>query len=70
MTVEDPATLDRCTAVWAVVTYVIADMQEMLPREGAYPSSEPTEPSTGTATVTLSSIITWAISLILIVYQG
>nr|XP_033790342.1 carboxypeptidase Q [Geotrypetes seraphini]XP_033790345.1 carboxypeptidase Q [Geotrypetes seraphini] len=32
MTVQDPALMNLCAAVWAVVSYVIADMEEMLPR--------------------------------------
>ncbi|XP_029447617.1 carboxypeptidase Q [Rhinatrema bivittatum] len=32
MTVQDPAQMNLCAAVWAVVSYVIADMEEMLPR--------------------------------------
>ena len=33
MTVEDPDTLDLCAAVWAVVAYCVADLDDMLPRE-------------------------------------
>lgn len=33
MTVEDPHVLDLCAAVWAVVSYVMADIDEMLPRD-------------------------------------
>ncbi|KAK7116317.1 carboxypeptidase Q-like [Littorina saxatilis] len=32
MTVEDAHTLDLCSAVWAVVSYAVADMEDMLPR--------------------------------------
>lgn len=32
MTVQDPDEMDLCAAVWAVVSYVVADMEEMLPR--------------------------------------
>ncbi|XP_030072898.1 carboxypeptidase Q isoform X2 [Microcaecilia unicolor] len=32
MTVQDPTLMNLCAAVWAVVSYVIADMEEMLPR--------------------------------------
>lgn len=32
MTVMDPKQMNVAAAVWAVVSYVIADMEEMLPR--------------------------------------
>lgn len=32
MTVQDPNQMNLCAAVWAVVSYIIADMEEMLPR--------------------------------------
>lgn len=32
MTVENPRDLDLCTAVWASVSYILADMSIMLPR--------------------------------------
>lgn len=32
MTVEDPHTLDLCAALWAVVSFAVADMEDMLPR--------------------------------------
>ncbi|KAL8602312.1 hypothetical protein ACOMHN_022825 [Nucella lapillus] len=32
MTVENAHTLDLCSAVWAVVAYSVADMEDMLPR--------------------------------------
>ncbi|XP_019406415.1 PREDICTED: carboxypeptidase Q isoform X2 [Crocodylus porosus] len=31
MTVQDPSQMNLCAAVWTVVSYVIADMEEMLP---------------------------------------
>ena len=34
MEVEDPDVLDLCTIVWAVTTYVIANLEEKLPRSG------------------------------------
>lgn len=33
MTVQDPDAMDLCAAVWAVVAYTVADLDEMLPRE-------------------------------------
>ena len=32
MTVEDAHALDLCSAVWSVVAYAVADMEDMLPR--------------------------------------
>ncbi|XP_036395494.1 carboxypeptidase Q-like [Megalops cyprinoides] len=32
MTVQDPVEMNLCSAVWAIVSYVIADLDEMLPR--------------------------------------
>ncbi|KAG2464828.1 carboxypeptidase Q-like isoform X2 [Polypterus senegalus] len=32
MSVQDPIQMNLCSAVWAVVAYVVADLQEMLPR--------------------------------------
>ncbi|KAG9276536.1 carboxypeptidase Q-like [Astyanax mexicanus] len=32
MTVQDPTEMNLCSAVWAVVAYVVADLDEMLPR--------------------------------------
>ncbi|CAG6015811.1 unnamed protein product [Menidia menidia] len=32
MTVQDPGDMDLCSALWAVVAYVVADLQDMLPR--------------------------------------
>ncbi|KAG5856784.1 hypothetical protein ANANG_G00011550 [Anguilla anguilla] len=32
ITVQDPEEMSLCSAVWAVVSYVIADLEEMLPR--------------------------------------
>lgn len=32
MTVQDPQDMDLCSALWAIVAYVVADLQDMLPR--------------------------------------
>lgn len=32
MSVQDPVQMNLCSAVWAVVSYVVADLEEMLPR--------------------------------------
>lgn len=32
MTVQDPREMNLCSALWAVVAYVVADLQDMLPR--------------------------------------
>ncbi|KAM9489076.1 carboxypeptidase Q-like isoform 1-T1 [Clarias gariepinus] len=32
MTVQNPAEMNLCSALWAVVSYVVADLDEMLPR--------------------------------------
>ena len=33
MTVQDPDAMDLCAAVWTVVAYTVADLDEMLPRD-------------------------------------
>lgn len=32
MTVQDPQDMNLCSALWAVVAYVVADLEDMLPR--------------------------------------
>lgn len=32
MTVQDPGDMNLCSALWAVVAYVVADLEDMLPR--------------------------------------
>lgn len=32
MSVQDPQEMNLCSALWAVVAYVVADLQDMLPR--------------------------------------
>lgn len=32
MSVQSSEDMDRCSALWAVVSYVVADLQDMLPR--------------------------------------
>lgn len=32
MTVQDPREMNLCSALWAVVAYVVADLEDMLPR--------------------------------------
>ena len=36
MTALDAEELDHCTAVWATVAYAVANLDELLPRQGAY----------------------------------
>ena len=42
LTVYNPDVMDSCAVVWTVVSYVVADLQEMLPREGEYPEQPET----------------------------
>lgn len=32
MNVQDPRDMNLCSALWAVVAYVVADLEDMLPR--------------------------------------
>lgn len=32
MAVQDPGEMNLCSALWAVVAYVVADLEDMLPR--------------------------------------
>lgn len=32
MAVQDPGEMNLCAALWAVVAYVVADLEDMLPR--------------------------------------
>ena len=45
MTVEDPDELDRCSALFTVAAYVVANLDEKLPRTGEYPYSDTPFPS-------------------------
>ena len=45
MTMEDPDNLDLCTIVWAAVTYVVANLEDKLPRAGDYPQPDPSSAS-------------------------
>ncbi|XP_056900770.1 carboxypeptidase Q-like isoform X3 [Takifugu flavidus] len=36
MTVQDPGDMNLCSALWAVVAYVVADLEDMLPRRLEY----------------------------------
>ena len=32
MTVQDPVAMNLCSALWAVVSYTVADLPDILPR--------------------------------------
>lgn len=32
MTVQDPVEMNLCAALWSVVAFVVADLEDMLPR--------------------------------------
>lgn len=36
MTVQDPVAMNLCSAVWAVTAYVVADLDEILPRDKVF----------------------------------
>lgn len=47
MTVMDPKQMNVAAAVWAVVAYVVADMEEMLPRSWGEQEERPLSSLTG-----------------------
>jgi len=36
MTVQDPVAMNLCSAVWAVTAYVVADLDDLLPRDSQF----------------------------------
>lgn len=60
MTLEDPVELDMNSVLWAVTTYVVANLEDMLPREGDYPTGPPPVPgSTVSGSAMVLSSLTW-----------
>ena len=47
MTMMDPDVLDLCSITWASAAYVVANLEEPLPRQGAYPTGDPATGDTG-----------------------
>ena len=64
MTVIDPDELDRCAILWTTVAYAIADLDELLPRQGSYPLSS-TASSVWEQRITYSVVTFWAAILFL-----
>jgi len=42
MSVQDPIEMNLCAAVWAVTAYVVADLDDMLPRDDMLPQDNQT----------------------------
>ena len=41
LNIVDPDELDLCSIVWTVANYVVANLDDQLPRDGDYPTKEP-----------------------------
>lgn len=44
MNILDPDVLDLCSVTWTSVAYVVADLEEPLPKSGDYPSHASSSP--------------------------
>ena len=51
MTVEDSDELDRCSALFTVAAYVVANLEDMLPRDGDYPDDGVYPPPSGATAI-------------------
>ena len=60
----DPDELDLCSIVWTVASYVVANLEDQLPREGDYPTKEP--PTGGSAVCIPSAVSIMAVAVILL----
>jgi carboxypeptidase Q len=69
MTVQDADDLDMCTVVWATVAYVVASLDDLLPRTGDYVVSDAagsqlhyTSAGSLSIILVLAAVATWFIS--------
>ena len=62
MSIEDPDELDRCACVFAVSAYVVANMEQRLPRDGDYPFTGPM-PGKGVVTIAPVSMVLLLVAL-------
>ena len=65
LNILDPDELDLCAIVWTVANYVVANLEDQLPREGAYPTKPPSA-----ATSVLPSFFVFGITASVGVYYN
>ena len=66
MLVQTASDMDRCAATFAVTAYVIANMEERLPRSGDYP----VEPSVATSVSSSHLAMAFTLSIVVLLQKS